>query len=151
MKREGQRSRTVSSCSAARPPIPQGRCHFSLSSVPRKKRSVSHVVRIGAQFNQFHQSARPATSDCVYMWAGGRFSPLCIADGFREDKIAPVQVHNPIFEMKLPLVFTSVNLKRNKMLIKKLPLYDNKAALTSVDLLCSADQYNRFPFTLLYM
>lgn len=41
---------------------------------------------------------------------GGRFSPLRITNGFREDKITTVQVHNPILEVKLPLVFTPVDL-----------------------------------------
>lgn len=42
------------------------------------------------------------------------FLPLGVSDGFGEHKIPPIQIHDAILQVKLPLVLTSVNLKHKK-------------------------------------
>lgn len=38
-------------------------------------------------------------------------SPLGIPDGFGEDVVSPVQIHDPILQVEFPFVLTSVNLQ----------------------------------------
>lgn len=38
-------------------------------------------------------------------------SPLGIPDGFGEDVVSPIQIHDPILQVEFPFVLTSVNLQ----------------------------------------
>lgn len=41
-------------------------------------------------------------------------SPLGVSDGFGEDVVSPVQVHDPVLQVEFPFVLTSVNLEERK-------------------------------------
>lgn len=41
-------------------------------------------------------------------------SPLGIPNGFGEDVVSPIQIHDPILQVEFPFVLTSVNLQREE-------------------------------------
>lgn len=38
------------------------------------------------------------------------FSPFCVPDGFGENVVSPVQIHDPVLQVEFPFVLTSVDL-----------------------------------------
>lgn len=46
---------------------------------------------------------------CLFFFLSST-SPLSVPDGFGEDKVSPIQIHDPVLQVEFPFVLTSVNL-----------------------------------------
>lgn len=62
-------------------------------------------------------------------------SPLGISDGFGKDIISAVQVHYPVFQVELPFVLTSVDLRSEEEEEEKNGRVQNRGMLLELTLM----------------